>query len=447
MPAMALTDHGNMFGAIEFYNKAQGRRHQADHRHRGLRRPGQPTATATPSAGEQQPPGAAGARTRPATGTCSSSPPRSYLEGFYYKPRIDKELLRQHSEGLIGLSACLNGEINEQILAGREERGRGHARASSCDIFGEGNFYLELQDHGIPEQRARQRGAAPHGAQASASRWWPPTTATTSARTTPSPTTSCSASAPRRRSPTPTGCATPRDEFYLKTRDEMHSALPRRPRGDREHAAPSPSAATSTIPTGEFHLPEFPVPAGDTLAVLLRAGGARGPRASGSSELRRRRAQGLVERTRRRSTAQRLEYELEVIERMGFAGYFLIVWDFIRYAREHGIPVGPGPRLGRRLAGRLRAAHHRHRPAAVRPALRALPQPRAHQHARHRHRLLHARPRRGHPVRQREVRPRPGGADHHLRDAGRQGGDPRRRPRAGRCPTPRSTASPSWSPT
>ena len=116
---------------------------------------------------------------------------------------------------------------------------------------------------------------------------------------------------------------------------------------------------------------------------------------------------------------------------MQFSGYFLIVWDFIRYAKEHNIPVGPGRGSA---AGSLVAyalSHHRHRSPAERAAVRALPESRAHQHARHRHRLLHEPSRRGHRLRHAEVRPRPGGADHHLRHHGGEGGDEGFRPRHG----------------
>ena len=111
-------------------------------------------------------------------------------------------------------------------------------------------------------------------------------------------------------------------------------------------------------------------------------------------------------------------------------GYFLIVWDFIRYAREQGIPVGPGPRLGGRQPGRLLPAHHRRRSARLRPDLRALPQPRARLAARYRHRLLRAPPRRGDRLRHAQVRPRERRADHHLRHDEGEGGRARRRPRA-----------------
>ena len=127
---------------------------------------------------------------------------------------------------------------------------------------------------------------------------------------------------------------------------------------------------------------------------------------------------------------ERLEFELGVIAEMGFESYFLIVWDFVRYAKDNGIAVGPGPRLGGRLDRRLRAQHHRPRPARQRPALRALPEPGAQVDAGHRHRLLGPRPRAGDPLRAGEVRPRVGRADHHLRQDGPAGGHPRRGPRA-----------------
>ena len=112
---------------------------------------------------------------------------------------------------------------------------------------------------------------------------------------------------------------------------------------------------------------------------------------------------------------ERMEMELGVIDRMGFNAYFLIVWDFVKFAKENGIAVGPGPRLGGRLDRRLLPGDHRRRPAALRPAVRALPEPRARVDAGHRHRLLRARPRARDALRDREVRARVGRADRHLR--------------------------------
>ena len=134
----------------------------------------------------------------------------------------------------------------------------------------------------------------------------------------------------------------------------------------------------------------------------------------------------------------RLERELDVINKLGFANYFLIVWDFVRFARAAG-HSGHGPRLGRGLAGLLRAASEPRLPAGVRSAVRAVPGREPPRGARYRHRLLPAAARRGDPVRQGEVRHDERGADRHVRHAGGPGGDPRRGPRpgpahpAGRC--------------
>ena len=141
---------------------------------------------------------------------------------------------------------------------------------------------------------------------------------------------------------------------------------------------------------------------------------------------------------------ERLDREIEMIQQMKFSGYFLIVWDFIRYAKSQGIPGGSGPRFGGRQPGRLRDGDHRYRSAAVRAAVRALPQSRAHQHARYRHRFLHEPPRRSDPVRHREVRPRAGGADHHVQYAGRARRDQGCRPRARHELRRRRARSPSW---
>ena len=125
----------------------------------------------------------------------------------------------------------------------------------------------------------------------------------------------------------------------------------------------------------------------------------------------------------------RLQFELKTIREMGFADYFLIVWDFIHFAKTNGVSGRPGPRLGRRLARRLLPGDHRRRPDALRPPLRALPQPGPQVDARHGHRLRRRRARPRDQLRHREVRPRPRRADHHLLDDDGPRRRPRRRPR------------------
>ena len=130
-----------------------------------------------------------------------------YTEGFYYKPRIDKELLAQHAKGLIGLSSCLKGEVAEG-LSHQQERKAIEAAAAYRDILGPDNFFLEMQWHGIEEQRVVNTRPAGASRAISTCRWSAPTTCTTSARPTRIRTTSCCASAPARRSAIRSGCGT-----------------------------------------------------------------------------------------------------------------------------------------------------------------------------------------------------------------------------------------------
>src|SRR5690606_13554093 len=150
-PAMALTDHGNLFGAIEFYDRArkagikpilgiEAYVAQGDHTDRTPSRSSNNHLVLL-------------ARNETGWKNLVKLTTRSFLDGFYYKPRIDHDLLRRHGEGLIGLSACLKGEINERILSHREAEAEATAKTYR-EIVGAGNFYLALQAHGIPEQRA-----------------------------------------------------------------------------------------------------------------------------------------------------------------------------------------------------------------------------------------------------------------------------------------------------
>jgi DNA polymerase-3 subunit alpha len=335
MPAVALTDHGNMFGAIELYNTARAA---------GIKPIVGMEAYVAQGDLRDRTPGRGSsnhlvllAKNETGYRNLIKLTSTAYLEGFYYKPRVDKALLRKHSEGLICLSACLKGEINEHIVATREREAEAAAR-EFLEIFGEGNFYLEMQDHGIPEQRLanevvrrisrklgipmvvsndchylRKDDAFAHdvllciGTQKNLS--------------------------------DPDRLKYSSDNFYLKTSEEMHKIFP------DDHQAIENTLRVAeqcdlVIPTGTFHLPEFPVPDGYTLQSYFEKV-VRDGLDERLSELRRRRAQGLV-RHDEEVYRTRLEYEIQVIEKMGFPGYFMVVWDFIRHAREHDIPVGPG---------------------------------------------------------------------------------------------------------
>ena len=220
----------------------------------------------------------------------------------------------------------------------------------------------------------------------------------------------------------------PRDysaEQYLKIAGGDGGAVRRRARGARERGR----AGQALQPRAEARqLLPARVPGArseHTLEYLDRA--SRAARASARGSTKHAARAGL---RARRTTTRAWTLELDVIVAMGFPGYFLIVADFINWAKAQRHPGRSGPRFGRRLAGRLGAGHHRPRPAALRPAVRALPQSRTRVDARLRHRLLHGPPRRGDRLRRAQVRPRPRQPDHHLRHHGGEGRGARHRPRA-----------------
>ncbi len=194
------------------------------------------------------------------------------------------------------------------------------------------------------------------------------------------------------------------NEFYLKSSEEMHDSF-----------APWPEAVPNTleiaercnveISLGELLLPRFETEDGSEPVVFLRRIANEG--------LRRRYGDPPPA-----EAVERLEFELGVIEEMGFPSYFLIVWDFVRYAKENGVAVGPGRGSAAGSIVAYSLGHHRPRPARQRPALRALPEPGAEVDAGYRHRLLGARSRARDPLRRREVRPRVRRSDHHLRQDG-----------------------------
>ncbi|MGE3956363.1 MAG: DNA polymerase III subunit alpha [Vicinamibacterales bacterium] len=336
MPAIAVTEHGNMFSSVVFHDHARAR---------GLNpilgcevyvAPGdRRTKSGVP--GETQNHLVLLAETNEGYHNLIKLVSSGYTEGFYYKPRIDKELLAQHSKGLIGLSSCLKGEVAEG-LAHHQERKAMEAAAAYRDILGPGNFFLEMQWHGIEEQRTVNSGIP----------------------------------AIARDLGLPMVCTN--DVHYLRDSDaHAHDVLlcigtgkgfndPKRLRYDAkqfflktaEQMAETfkdyPDAVANTmriaerchvkLPSGENFLPDFDVPPGFTVDsyfdhVTREGFAARLPRLQQLKE------QGLLRHTID-EYERRLDYEIEMIKQMKYPGYFLITWDFIRYAREQGIPVGPG---------------------------------------------------------------------------------------------------------
>ena len=317
--SMAITDHGSLYGAVAFYQACKAKDIkpiigvEAYVAPRGMRdREGKADANpyhlillAKDWAGYQN-------LCRLITG--------AHLDGYYYKPRIDREFLAQHSEGLIGLSACLGGEVAKSLEVDDFEAAR-RISGEYQDILGKGNFFLELQDHGLPEQKALNpklmRLAGETGLDLVVTNdlhYVAKEQAEAHDVLLCVGTGSNLDTAKRMRFET--------QEFYLKSAAEMERLFPDHP----EALVNSRRIAEMTdlqITFGELRLPHFPVPDGYTVESWLRAECARG--------LKHRYGEVTTE------LQDRLDYELGVIISMGYAAYFLIVADFTRFAREQGI--------------------------------------------------------------------------------------------------------------
>jgi DNA polymerase-3 subunit alpha len=336
MPAVAVTEHGNLFSAVTFHDAA---------RKRGINPIlGCEVYVAPGDRGDRSgTPGETAnhlvllAETNEGFHNLIKLVSSGYTEGFYYKPRIDKGLLAKHAKGLIGLSSCLKGEVATGIRT--EQMAKATAAAARFrDILGPGNFFLEMQYQGIEEQLTVNRGLVPMARDLGL-----PLVCTNDVhylnQTDQHPHdvllcigTGKSLSDEKR-------LRYHGDQFFLKTPDEMAAVF-----GDYPEALTNTMAIAERcnvlLPTGEAHLPDFPVPAGYTVdsyfAAMVRAGfEERLPR------LRALESRGELRRPLADYDA-RLKYEIDMIRRMKYSGYFLIVWDFIRYARSLGIPVGPG---------------------------------------------------------------------------------------------------------
>ena len=326
MPAVAITDHGNLFGVIEFYQEAQ---------RAGVKPIIGCEVYVAPGSHKDRPPSRREsayhftllAENEIGYRNLVKLVTTAHLDGFHYAPRIDKALLAERSAGLIGLSGCLAGEINSAIQANNIEKAKQSA-AEYRDILGAENFFMELHDHGMEEQKM------------------------------------CNSALVQIARDLGVGMVAANDVHFLRRSDhQAHDVmlcigtgkmvqdetrlhyLPelyfKSPAEMRQVFRDFPGAINNTLAIGErCHLdlefgrskyPQYPVPAGKTREGYLR-------------ELC---FQGLSTRYGERATSdpelkRRLEYELGVLEKTGFVSYLLIVWDFIHFAKEKGIPVGPG---------------------------------------------------------------------------------------------------------
>ena len=335
MPAVAVTDHGVMYGAIDFYKAAKARGikpiigcevyvaqrtrfdrvHELDSENRHL------VLLCENNTGYQN---------------LIAMISKAWTEGFYSKPRVDFELLKQYHEGLIALSACLAGEIPRDLTAGDYD-GAKKAALRYDSIFGRGNFYLELQDHGLREQKminpsivriSRETGIplvvtndchyiSPEDSEMHRILLCIQTNHTVEDQD---------------------AMDFGSDQFYFKTEEEMRALFPQIPEA-ADNTVKIAERCNVELEFGKTKLPRFDTPNGEENAAYFRRNCYEG--------LHRRYGEHPEQ-----SICDRLEYELATIEKMGYVNYYLIVHDFVRHAKKVGIPVGPGRGSG---AGSLAA--------------------------------------------------------------------------------------------
>jgi DNA polymerase-3 subunit alpha len=343
MPACAMTDHGNMFGAISFYNAMKSRGVKPiigceSYITRGSRK-----EKAASAPGEK-----ANfhlillAQNYEGYQNLVRLTSKAYTEGFYYKPRIDKELLAEHSKGLIGLSACMSGVPSAYLAQDKcEEAAR--AAIEFEEILGKGNYFLEIQEHGLDAQKRIRKSLVDLSKRTGV-----PLVATNDAHyLMPEDSRAhdvllCIGSGKTVNDTNRLRYQSP--YFYVRSQEEMWRIF-----GDE-----LPEVLTRTVeiaercdlklPENVNYLPQYPIPeseegllADDYFEKVVRDGFERRCQQVWDTLASR------GELKQPRSDYQtRLTNEIQMIKQMGFAGYFLIVWDFVRYAKEHSIPVGPG---------------------------------------------------------------------------------------------------------
>ena len=323
MPALAMTDHGNMSGAIDFFETCVKA---------GIKPIIGCEAYLAPKSRLEKKSGQGGSShlillVKNETGyrNLTKLVSLGFLDGFYYRPRIDKELLSQYHDGLICSSACLRGEVAWNLREGRD-----NAALKSADdflqIFGQGNFYLEMMDHGLPEQKKVNQGIMKIAKELNV-----PVIATNDvhylARQQASAHEALLCIQTQSVLSDPNRMRMQTDQLYFKTAQEMYQVFDWVPEALQNTCAVA-EKCNLKLSFNEYHLPRFEPPDGRTKEDFLHdlcQQGVRKRYGAMTPEIN-----------------ERLQHELLTIQSTGFISYFLIVWDFIHYARSKEIPVGPG---------------------------------------------------------------------------------------------------------
>ena len=324
MSAVAITDHGCMFGAIDFFKVAKKEgikpiigcevytapRSMRDKDPNYDKSQGHLILLAKDTEGYQN---------------LIKLVSKAYVQGFYYKPRVDIDEIRKHSKGIIALSACLAGDVSQALMNRNYDKAKNIALKYK-EIFGKDNYYIEIQDHNLPEQKEVNRELIRlskeidvglvatndvHYVRKEDSKIHDILMCIQMGKTVNDPTRMRFGS----------------DEFYLKSREEMETVFPEVQEA-LDNTVKIADMCNVEFDFNTIHLPKYDVPDGYTPREYLRMLCFK----------------GLEERYKNPSPeiTDRLEYELGVIEKMGYVEYFLITWDFINFARENNIMVGPG---------------------------------------------------------------------------------------------------------
>src|SRR5256712_6586276 len=335
MPACAMTDHGNMSGSVEFYNAMRAA---------GVK----PIigcemyvayGSRFDKAGVEDQAADAGSNNHLIVLAANETGYRNlvklvsagYTEGYYYKPRIDKELLREYREGLIVLSSCLKGEVSQNLASGNYAKAK-EAALQYKEILGADNFFLEIQDHGIPDQQKIVPMMARLGEEVGLqlvgtndSHYLEKSDAFAHEVLLCIGTGKTLGDDRRMKFFS--------DDFYVKAPDEMRRVFSAYPQAV-ENTMRIAERINVKLETNGLHLPKFPVPQGFDATAYFEKIAREG--------LKKRLETKKPRKHEPQAYSDRLEQENEVIKGMRFPGYLLVVWDFIKFAKDNGIPVGPG---------------------------------------------------------------------------------------------------------
>ena len=324
MPAIAITDHGNLFGVLELYKKAK----------KNNIKPIIGLEAYVSERGMEEKDGRNFhlillAKDNEGYKNLLKISSESFLKGFYYKPRVDKEFLKKHSNGIIALSACMNGEISRRIMDNEPQENIQNAIDEYTNIFGSDNFYIEVQGNGLEEQKILNEKlydiAKANSLKLVATN---DTHYVNKGDHTLQDILICVQTGAKINDTNRMRIHT--NELYFKSREEILDGL-----GDKyieaiNNTLEIASRCNVDIEFGKFKFPQYKIPTCvDSIEAFLRKLVYIG--------LGKRYPKGLT-----KTVTERIEYELSIIEKMGYAGYFVVVWDFIDFAKRKNIPIGPG---------------------------------------------------------------------------------------------------------